>query len=94
MYTGFRPKYVIIKSSSFADVWGIHDVARSGLNPVDDTLYCDSSSQESVNDSNVKIDILSNGFKARGDNDAVNKNDGTLLYLAFAETPFKNSPSR
>ena len=25
---------------------------------------------------------------------AVNKNDGTLLYLAFAETPFKNSPSR
>jgi len=94
VYTGFRPKYVLIKGSSFADIWGIHDSERSGPNPVDDTLYAHNNSVESVNDSNVKIDILSNGFKARGNNDAVNKSGGTLVYIAFAETPFKYSNAR
>ena len=84
----------MIKSISFSDVWAIHDSERSGPNPVDDTLYANTSHAESVNDSNVKIDILSNGFKARGNNDAVNKSGGTLLYIAFAETPFKYSNAR
>ena len=94
VYTGFRPKYVLIKSTSFVDIWGIHDSERSGGNPVDDTLYAHIANQESVNDSNVKLDFLSNGFKARGDNDAINKSGGTLVYLAFAETPFKYANAR
>jgi hypothetical protein len=61
---------------------------------MDDSLYPNNSNQESVNDSNVKLDFLANGFKARGNNDGINKNNGTILYIAFAETPFKYSNAR
>ena len=89
VYTGFRPKYVLIKSSSFADIWGIYDNERSTYNVVDDFLRADTSGAEQTNDTNVKLDFLSNGFKVRGNNDAVNKSGGTLIYLAIAEQPFK-----
>ena len=94
VYTGFRPAYVMIKSSSFADIWGIYDNERSTYNVVDDFLMAHSNSAEQTDDTNVKLDFLSNGFKARGDNDAVNKSGGTLIYIAFAETPFKYSNAR
>ena len=94
VYTGFRPAYVMIKSSSFADIWGIYDNERSTYNVVDDFLMAHGNHAEQTNDTNVKLDFLSNGFKARGNNDAVNKSTGTLVYIAFAETPFKYSNAR
>jgi len=94
VYTGFRPAYVMIKSSSFTDIWGIYDNERSTYNVVDDFLRADSNHVEQTNDTNVKLDFLSNGFKARGNNDAVNKSGGTLIYIAFAEHPFKYTNAR
>jgi len=94
VHLGFTPKWVLIKSSSFADIWGIYDNERSTYNVVDDFLRADTSGAEQTNDTNVKLDFLSNGFKVRGNNDAVNKSGGTLIYLAFAETPFKHSNAR
>ena len=39
--------------------------------------------------------FLSNGFKARGTQPEINKSgSGDYIYLAFAESPFKNARAR
>ena len=40
------------------------------------------------------IDILSNGFKLRTNNEDTNQNGQTYTFFAFAESPFKNSRAR
>jgi len=37
------------------------------------------------------FDILSNGFKLRGDYDHINKSGENIIYMAFAENPFVTS---
>jgi len=39
-------------------------------------------------------DFLSNGFKIRGNNYALNYSGDTYIYLAFAEQPFKYANAR
>ena len=40
---------------------------------------------------NIDEDILSNGFKLRGDSGNINASGATYLYMAFAEHPFVSS---
>ena len=40
------------------------------------------------------IDFLSNGFKARASEGQWNGSGETNIYLAFAESPFKNARAR
>ena len=93
IYTGFRPAWLMVKSTSFVDAWIVFDTKRNvtGVytNPLDDTLAPAITNAESVGDSNIKMDFYCNGFKPRQNNDAINKSGGTLVYHAFAETPFK-----
>ena len=44
--------------------------------------------------SSNEVDFLSNGFKLRNSVSTINGNSGTFIYLAFAESPFKNSRAR
>ena len=37
------------------------------------------------------IDLLSNGFKVRGTDNAINNSGDTYIYMCFAEAPFVNS---
>ena len=96
IYCGFRPKWILIKKDSSA--WIVFDTKRNvtGVytNPLDDTLAPAITNAESVGDSNIKVDFYCNGFKPRQNNDAINKSGGTLVYHAFAETPFKYSNAR
>jgi hypothetical protein len=39
-------------------------------------------------------DFVSNGFKLRSTNNGVNQSTATLVYMAFAENPFKYSLAR
>ena len=40
------------------------------------------------------VDFLSNGFKIRNNGSFTNTNGNTYVYLAFAESPFKNARAR
>ena len=89
IYTGFRPKFVIIKASGMIQEWIMNDATRSsagGTNPINITMQPNSNgSESSAND----IDYLSNGFKVRVSGSGVNYNSGqTYIYAAFAESPF------
>jgi hypothetical protein len=91
VYTSFKPKYVMIKSSTLTEQWNILDSERGAYNVIGEVLLADSSAAEV--DSN-RIDFTSNGFKIRAAFDNINNNGATFIYLAFAEVPFKFSNAR
>jgi hypothetical protein len=95
VYTGFRPRFILIKASSFSTastVWTLFDTSRSPYNASVNELYANSSSAEGVDASG--IDILSNGFKPRRNSDYANSSGQTYIYMAFAENPFKYANAR
>jgi len=93
VYTGFRPRYVFVKSTSAVGNWVLHDTAREPYNLATTALYPNLSNAETTN-ANQAIDILSNGFKLRGTSGDVNTNGATYIYAAFAENPFKYALAR
>jgi hypothetical protein len=92
VYTGFRPKFVMFKISSAAGNWFIRDTARDVYNASTTSLYPNLSDAE--NAAAAAVDILSNGFKLRNSTSGVNGSGETLIYAAFAESPFRNSLAR
>jgi hypothetical protein len=93
VFTGFRPRYVLIKSTAGGRGWGIFDSARGTFN-VNKLLLEANSSGAEIDSANYQLDFLSNGFKIRTDNQYMNANGSTYIFAAFAEFPFKYSPAR
>ena len=85
VYTGFKPAWVITKSSSTATNWNILDTTRSPVNPM--TLRI-SAVDADAEESNRSFDFLSNGFKLRESGTDVNQSGITYVYAAFAKHPF------
>ncbi len=95
IYTGMRPRFIMIKGSSFASNWFVIDTSRSAYNVSLDALRPNLSGAE-VNSptTTYSIDILSNGFKLRTSAADSNTNGATFIYMAFAENPFKYANAR
>jgi len=89
VYTGFRPKFVMIKRTDSVSNWIIYDAVRNTYNVVGQRLIPNLSSAEATVDA---FDFLSNGFKLRTSD--TDRNSGTIIYMAFAENPFKNANAR
>ena len=90
VFTGFRPAWVMIKRSDSSGNWFIIDNKRDPFNEVTKDLYPNTSGAETDNPN--FLDFLSNGFKLRTTGASVNS--GTMIYFAFAESPFKNARAR
>jgi hypothetical protein len=90
VYTGFRPRWIMIKRSDSTSSWYIIDTSINPYNEEKTTLYANLSNAEGTN-ANF-LDGLSNGFKMRESGVAVD--GGTYIYMAFAENPFKNALAR
>ena len=91
VYTGFRPRFVLLKVTNTTGNWTILDTLREGYNVDNDPLYPNLNNAEDTTD---LLDILSNGFKLRTTDASVNGNTNTYIYAAFAENPFKYSLAR
>jgi len=97
VFTGFRPAFLITKNINSSYDWMMFDVKRSPFNDINDYLFTNSNSAEGTGSSTINVDFLSNGFKWRGSssgNNYINKSGDTFIYLAFAESPFKNARAR
>jgi hypothetical protein len=94
VYLGFRPKFVLIKSTSIAVPWVIFDSVRSTYNVVGNILFPNASSVEDT--AYPEINFLSNGFSitANDANSYINSASSNYIYAAFAENPFKNALAR
>ena len=94
VYTGFRPAFILIKSSTVSgSAWYLFDEERNIYNPLTFDLYANYSNAESGSSSG-RLDMLSNGFKMRSTSADTNSNGATMIYMAFAENPFKYSLAR
>jgi len=90
IYTGFKPAFVLLKSSSTVENWHIFDDVRNTFNPADKDLRPNTSGAETTS-SLSNIDFLSNGFKLRNSDADYNGSGTTYIYMAFAENPFVSS---
>ena len=111
IYTGFKPRFVMIKRYDATESWPILDTARGsgtfgsaagsgGTNPtagndLNAVLVASTSAAEEDNPSGSRrASYVSNGFKVRTTNTAMNASGGDYLYMAFAESPFKTATAR
>lgn len=85
VYTGFKPAFIMYKVTSTTDSWEMYDTTRRTFNVYGTQLKANLSNAET---DDTRIDILSNGFKARSTNTAVNASGASYIYMAFAENPF------
>jgi hypothetical protein len=90
-YTGFRPKFVMVKEVTSGSNWFIQDTTVNLSNVVGNVLLANQSLAEL---SGTYMDILSNGFKLRTTSSGYNDTGLTYIYMAFAENPFKNALAR
>ena len=89
-YTGFRPKWIMIKGTSGTTGWSIVDTARESFNPSwKETPIANNTHVEDQSGSFYK-DFLSNGFKIRCSSCSFFNYSGRhYVWAAFAEYPFK-----
>ena len=96
VYTGFKPKLVIVKEADGTEPWVIVNSEVNPYNPCDKKLSQQTHEIENgvtgvggagYND----IDILSNGFKMRTNNAATNESGTKFIYAAWAEQPLVTS---
>ena len=87
IYTGFRPSFVMVKKTA-GESWAIIDDKRLGYNVANYQLFANATS---IDTTETRADIVSNGFKVRTTNSEYNTVTGTYIYAAFAEFPIVSS---
>ena len=83
IYTGFRPSFILIKSKTNNDWWGLWDNKRNTANPINKRLYAQSSDAEGTSDN---LDFLSNGFKLKSTDGAINSSSGEYMYYVVGQS--------
>jgi hypothetical protein len=96
VYTGMRPRWILIKSTTGARDWLMWDTARDPYNvSTAGKLSPNLSDAEYYGAGAYAIpDVCSNGFKIRVATTNINANGETHVYAAFAEMPFNYSRAR
>tara|TARA_R100000231_G_scaffold33143_1_gene28963 strand:- start:605 stop:1654 length:1050 start_codon:yes stop_codon:yes gene_type:complete len=89
VHTGFKPAFVMYKSTESGDGWFMFDAARNPTNvSTNQTLRADTSSAEGAS---KVIDFFSNGFKLMNSDSAHNGSGVSYIYMSFASNPFVTS---
>ena len=83
----------MFKNSNASTDWTIFDTSRDTFNLSTKYLIPNTSGQE-TSGSSVQLDVLSNGFKVRGTWAGMNTSGNTIIFAAFAESPFSYSLAR
>ena len=81
--------FIIIKKRNVLENWVLQDDKTSPYNPTYDFLLADLGTIPTPG--GPPLDILSNGFKLRGDSGYYNSSGSVYLYMAFAEQPLVTS---
>ena len=84
IYTGFKPAFFMQKRTDSTSLWRMFDNKREGYNVDNDAVAANNTGAEGTGDF---VDFLSNGFKLRSTDSAVNGSSGSYIYMAFAENP-------
>jgi hypothetical protein len=94
VWCGFRPRWVMYKRTDAIATWNLLDTSRDLFNASNNYLTPNSNAAEASGGATDLLDIVSNGFKARGSGGSTNASGGTYIFAAFAESPFKYARAR
>jgi len=86
IYTGFKPAFIISKNADRNENWLIHDNKRGPINVNQNRINPNDSGVES-SASYFNLDFLSNGFKIRSTDTALNQSGEVYVFMAFAAEP-------
>ena len=78
---GFKPRWIMYKLTG-TESWEMYDTARQVGNVYGTNLKANLPNAET---DDTRLDILSDGFKARSSNSGINTSGSTYIYLAMAE---------
>jgi hypothetical protein len=91
IFLGFTPALIIYKNISSSQDWVMFDPKRIHDGTNLDYLEPNTNDSEGY----LAVALLSNGFKLTHETNAkFNGSGNTFIYLAFAESPFKNARAR
>jgi hypothetical protein len=94
IYLGFSPSFIMFKSITATGYeWNILDNKRTSYNVRAGYLIPNETSAEVVS-ANSNVDFLSNGFKLRSAGGDINTSGHQVIYMAFAEVPYKWANAR
>jgi len=93
IYTGFKPRWIMMKASSTTGSWVMYDTQRDPIGTGENWLYANTSAAE-VLGATYAVQVTSNGFKMVGTSPENNGNGNTYIYACFAEKPFKTARAR
>jgi hypothetical protein len=90
VYTGFKPAFILFKHSgggtAAGEHWRLRDNKRDPFNVGQKDLYANLNYAEATSGGGTDYDILSNGFKMRGLDNAQNNTGATYIYMAFGQS--------
>jgi len=92
VYTGFRPRLLMIRNVEQTSNWGVYDSERQTFNANENYLRWNSDAAEGGGGGSANafdVDFLSNGFKVRSTETDLNTNAKTFVYAAWGDVPFK-----
>ncbi len=87
VYTGFKPAFVIVKSTSHAIGWAMIDNKRDPDNAGTTAVLRPNTSETEDDNAAYNVELLSNGFKNRNTNSSFNNPSYEYIYMAFAAAP-------
>ena len=93
VFCNFRPTFIMIKGRTGTRNWFIMDTKRDTFNLTENALLPNTNNAETTSTS-YNLDILSNGFKLRKNNTQSNQSGIVYIFMAYAESPFKNARAR
>ena len=88
IYLGFRPALVLYKNLNNTGNWQWQDDQRSPQNIMNAALYPDTTATEGTAE---VMDFYSNGFRIKETGSSLNGSGTSIIYMAFASTPFKTA---
>ena len=86
IYTGFKPRFVIIKKYTGAENWEMKDTKIDTYNVMDARINMNSNAAEGGGTNGDRIDFLSNGFKCRDGAGQHNDSNSYVYYAVGEET--------
>ena len=90
IYCGFKPALILIKQTNATGSWYMWDNKRDTFNPYQRYISPNNANAEYTS-SERWLDSLSNGFKWRNTETAMNGSGSSYIFMAFAEAPLVGS---
>ena len=94
VYCGFKPAFIALKDYDATNDWRTYDILNDPYNLSYHYLALNTNSAINSSSNTTDIDILSNGFKIRGNAGTINTNSNRYFFMAWASNPFKYATAK